>query len=61
VPEYWIIDLADRCVEIYRNPLPDHSALLGFRYPPPTVAKDGEAISALAVEGASVKVADLLP
>lgn len=59
VPEYWIIDLADRCVEIYRNPVPDRSAPLGFRYPPPALAKDDQTISSLA--GASLKVADLLP
>jgi Uma2 family endonuclease len=61
VEEYWIVDLADRCVEIYRNAVSDRSAVLGFRYPPPTVAKDTESVSPLALGGASVQVADLLP
>lgn len=61
VPEYWIIDLTDRCVEIYRNPVPDRSALLGFRYPPPTVLKADQFISAQALAGAQIRISDLLP
>jgi Uma2 family endonuclease len=61
VPEYWIVDLSGRCVEIYRNPVPDSTAPLGFRYPPPTVAKEDQTLSPLALANAGIKVADLLP
>jgi Uma2 family endonuclease len=61
VQEYWIIDLNDRCIEVYRNPVPDRTAPLGFRYPPPTVVRENETISPLAMPTATVKVIDLLP
>jgi Uma2 family endonuclease len=61
VPEYWIIDLPSRRVEIYRNPVPDPTARLGFRYPPPTIATELESIALLNEPGILVKVADLLP
>jgi Uma2 family endonuclease len=32
VPEYWIIDVNNRRVEVYRDPIPDDTARLGFRY-----------------------------
>ena len=61
INEYWIIDLNDRCIEVYRNPVPDRTAPLGFRYPPPTVVRENETISPLAMPATSVKVIDLLP
>jgi Uma2 family endonuclease len=61
VQEYWIVDLGERCVEIYRNPGLDRTAPLGFHYPPASVAKEEQTISPLAVPSAIVKVADLLP
>src|SRR5213593_3785696 len=45
VPDYWIVNLVDGVVEVYREPEPDASALFGWRYrsvtrlaPPATVA-----------------------
>jgi Uma2 family endonuclease len=61
VPEYWIVDLNDRCVEVYRDPVPDRTAALGFRYLPPMILKDADSISPLARPNSSVRVMDLLP
>lgn len=32
VPEYWIVDLNDRCLEVYTEPIPDSEAPWGFAY-----------------------------
>jgi Uma2 family endonuclease len=61
VEEYWIVDLAARCIEVYRNPVADASTDLGFRYQSVTVATLGDSISPLAAPNASISVADLLP
>jgi Uma2 family endonuclease len=32
VPEYWIVNLAARCVEVFRRPTADASQQFGHRY-----------------------------
>src|SRR5262245_176124 len=32
IPDYWIVNLVDRVVEIYRDPHPDSSAVYGWSY-----------------------------
>jgi Uma2 family endonuclease len=55
IPEYWIVNLIDRVLEVYRDPDPSAEAYRSVaRY-----AED-EAVSPLAAPGASVAVADLL-
>lgn len=61
VPEYWIVDLNGRQVEVHRNPTPDRTAPLGVRYAAPTVVKSGEVVNSIAIPSMSVKVVDLLP
>jgi Uma2 family endonuclease len=56
LPEYWIVNLADRVLEVYRDPDPAREA---YR----STARYGEAdtVSPLAATGASVVVGELLP
>jgi len=61
IPDYWIVNLAEGVVEIYRDPEPDISAAFGWRYrsvdrltPPSTVTPIG-------FDGGRIAVADLLP
>jgi Uma2 family endonuclease len=61
IPDYWIVNLVERLLEIHRDPAPDPAAPFGWRYrsverlaPPATAAP-------LAVPGVSIPVADLLP
>ena len=56
VPEYWIVNLAERCVEVFRRPWPTRR-----RYAVAHVARAGEAIDLVAVDRACVRVGDLLP
>jgi Uma2 family endonuclease len=45
VPEYWIIDVDQRCVEVYRNPVEDAAAVHGCRYAQTHVVKLGGEIA----------------
>jgi Uma2 family endonuclease len=61
IEDYWIVNLVDRVLEIYRDPIPDPSAIYGWRYRsvitlvPPAVAVP------LAFASSRIAVADLLP
>ncbi len=61
IEDYWIVNLVDRALEIYRDPSPDPSAPYGWRYRsvitlvPPAVAVP------LAFASSRIAVADLLP
>jgi len=56
VPEYWVVNLRDRCVEIFRDP--DAGGRL---YRDRRVVQPGELIQLAAMTAASVRVDDLLP
>ncbi len=59
IPEYWILNLIDRCLEIYRQPTP--AGAEGARYLTRTVAFPSDTASPLANPNASIAIADLLP
>jgi Uma2 family endonuclease len=61
VPEYWIVNLIERRVEVHRNPTADATAYLGFRYASVTTVSDDGSIAPVAKPETAVKVADLLP
>jgi Uma2 family endonuclease len=54
IPEYWLVNLVDGCLEIYRDPKD------GI-YTQSTVLRGEDLVSPLARPEASIKVADLLP
>jgi Uma2 family endonuclease len=61
IADYWIVNLVERLVEVHRHPVPDSAATYGWVYQ--SVERHGPAaiISPLALPGARVAVADLLP
>ena len=61
VPESWIVNLADRVLEVYRDPRPDASASYGWAYGSVRSLSAGEHVSPLAAPTARIPVADLLP
>jgi Uma2 family endonuclease len=61
IADYWIVNLVDRQLEVYRNPVADSSAPSGFRYADVTILRPGDFVSPLAAPTARVAVADLLP
>lgn len=56
VPEYWLVNLRDRCVEVFRSP--DRQ---GRCYQETRVTHEDEAIGLVALADARVAVHDLLP
>lgn len=59
--DYWIVNLADRMLEIYRQPVADAAAAFGWRYASAVVLGPEAAVTPLAAPGTVVAVADLLP
>lgn len=56
--DYWIVNLVDRQLEIYRAPTPDSSWPSGWRYGPATVFDDAQHAT---LGNSRIGVADLLP
>jgi Uma2 family endonuclease len=61
VPDYWIINLVDRVLEIYREPAAAGEAPFGWRYGQIQTLRSGDSVSALALPSTRIAVADLLP
>ena len=61
VPDYWIVNLVDGVVEVYRDPAPDASAAFGWRYRSVTRLAPPATVAPLAFSGERIAVADLLP
>ena len=61
VADYWIVNLVDEALEVYRQPAVDRSAEFGWRYLDVQVFRTGGTVSPLARPDIVVAVADLLP
>jgi len=61
VQDYWIVNLLDHCLEVYRQPVADKSRRFGFRYASVTTLQPRERIAPLALPRKKILVADLLP
>lgn len=61
IADYWIIDLVDRVLEVYRDPLPAAEAVFGWRFGSVLTLRAGDVVSPLAVPRARIRVGDLLP
>ena len=59
--DYWVLNLVDQVLEVYREPAADPSAPFGWRYARREVFDASAQVSPLAAPGASIRVADLLP
>jgi Uma2 family endonuclease len=61
IADYWIVNVVDQQVEVYRNPVADASKRFGFRYADRIDLTAGAIISPLAAPTAKIAIADLLP
>lgn len=61
VDDYWILNLVDRVLEVYRQPVRDAAAPFGWRYASQDVLGPEAFVSPLVVPGARLRVIDLLP
>lgn len=59
--DYWLVNLVERVLEVYREPVADTSAAFGWRYARREVLDSRRSVSPLAVPSSPVAVADLLP
>ena len=59
VADYWIVNLVDRVLEVFRNPEPDATACHGWRYGIRGSLSPGDDIALLALPSARVSVSDL--
>jgi Uma2 family endonuclease len=61
IQDYWIVNLVDHQIEVYRDPAPDSSQPYGHGYTNSTTLLPPAAVSPLAAPAVSLPVADLLP
>jgi Uma2 family endonuclease len=61
IVDYWIVNLVQRQVEVYRDPVAYATHLRGFRSSSRTIFDPGDHVTPLAARQANVAVNDLLP
>ena len=59
--DYWVLNLLDRVLEVYREPLRDSAAPFGWRYARREVFDASARVAPLAAPGSSIPVSVLLP
>ena len=59
--EYWILNLVDRALEVYRDPQPVTEAANDWTYDSTDVLRPPARVTPLGAPGAPIPVADLLP
>lgn len=61
ITDYWVVNLVDRVLEVYREPVAAPAAPYGFRYRSVTRLRPPATVTPLAAPSAAIPVADLLP
>jgi hypothetical protein len=61
VPDYWIVNLVDRVLEVHRDPTLSTGAPYGWRFSTLLRLGAADTVSPLAAPRAQILVADLLP
>ena len=61
IADYWIVNLPDRRLEVYREPVAHGAAPFGWRYGRVVTLGPDERVSPRAAPAAAIAVADLLP
>jgi Uma2 family endonuclease len=61
IADYWIVNLADRVLEVYRHPVRAPQRRYGWKYASVRLLKRDALVSPLAAPRSRIRVADLLP
>ncbi len=61
IQEYWLVNLPERSVDVYRQPVPDAASFSGWRYQERQVLREGEQVAPLAAPEVVVMIDALLP
>jgi Uma2 family endonuclease len=59
--DYWILNIVDRVLEVYREPIPDAAAPFGWRYARREVFDATAGVAPLAAPDSTITVSRLLP
>ena len=61
VRDYWVVNVTDRVLEVYRDPHPDPGAAWGWSYRSMRTVRGTETVTPLALPSTVISVASLLP
>ncbi len=61
IQDYWILNLKDKRLEVYRRPIEDETAFYSFSYAERLIFVEKDSVSPLAKPEAKIKVANVLP
>jgi len=61
IADYWILNLIDGVLEVYRRPISDPAARFGWRYASMSVLAPDASVTPMGSSAGSIAVADLLP
>jgi len=61
VADYWILNLVERVLEVYREPILDPTTRFGWRYASMEILAPGVSTAPLVAPAARIPVSDLLP
>jgi Uma2 family endonuclease len=61
IQDYWILNLKNNRLEVYRRPIKDKTMFYGFGYAESVIFTESDEVSPLAQPDAKIKVSDLLP
>jgi Uma2 family endonuclease len=61
IPDYWILNLQDRQIEVHHRPIEDEASEFGFIYGDKMIFKENDSVKPLARPNALIAVAELLP
>lgn len=61
IADYWVLDVANRQLHVFRDPQPLHTALGGVAYQTHLTLAPADTVQPLAAPHASITVSDLLP
>lgn len=60
IQEYWILNVEERRLEVFRSPVSDEKAIFGFSYKDVSEFEPNQTVEPLAKPGAKVQVSDLM-
>jgi len=61
IPDYWIVNLVERVVEVHHDPIPLDAPGRGWAYRSVQTLQPGASVAPLAVAAVPISIADLLP
>lgn len=61
IADYWIVNLLENVLEVYRDPVADPDSSYGWRYGSALTHRAGDLVTPLAAPATAVAAADLLP